>query len=75
MVKKFVKGVFELRTPRPKYDSIWDVSIVFDYMKSLGDNNCLSLKGLTLKTATFSISVGTEMPDVTFFKYGVYGKV
>ena len=29
IVTRFMKGVFESRRPKPKYDKIWDVSVVF----------------------------------------------
>lgn len=31
-IKRFMKGVFELRPPMPRYKFIWDVSIVLDYL-------------------------------------------
>lgn len=35
MIVRFLKRVFHLRLPRPKYSRTWDVSIVFNYLKNL----------------------------------------
>ena len=34
-VKRFMKGVFALRPSLPRYEFIWDVNIVLDYLKIL----------------------------------------
>ena len=44
-----MKGVFESRRPKPKYDKIWDVSVVLKHLSSLYPNEKLSLKDLTHK--------------------------
>jgi len=44
-----MKGVFETRTPQPRYDRIWDASIVLDYLATLNPIEKLPLKDLTLK--------------------------
>ena len=49
LVKKFVRGVYNLRTPAPKYSYIWDVSVVLEFFRHLPENNLLSLKLLSLK--------------------------
>lgn len=48
-VKRCVKGIFELKTPRPHHCHVWDVSTIFQYVKSLGHNAELTLKFLTYK--------------------------
>jgi hypothetical protein len=49
-VVRFMKGIFELKTPTPRYNLTWDVSLVLTYLKSLGgDNSELTLKNLTYK--------------------------
>ena len=57
LMKRFVKGVFHLRPPLPKYTQVWDVGMVIAYIHSLGcTNDQLSLKDLTMKlTALLSI--------------------
>ena len=49
VVSRYLKGVFLNRKPVPKYNSIWDVSEVLRYLKTLNPNQQISLKELTLK--------------------------
>ena len=49
IVTQFMKRVFELRRPKPKYDKIWDVSVVLKHLPSLYPNEELPLKDLTHK--------------------------
>lgn len=49
LVVRFMKGVFETRKPKPKYDDIWDVSQVLTYLSTLHPVQELPLKDLTLK--------------------------
>ena len=51
LVSRFMKGIFHLRPPQPRYTKTWDVNKVLSYLKSLGPNDSHSLKQLTLKTA------------------------
>lgn len=49
LIKRFLKGVFNKRPTFPRYSEIWDVSVVFNWMKTINfDDMCLKL--LTLKT-------------------------
>ena len=52
LVSQLLKGVFHLRPPEPKYSHTWSVSQVLAYIKSLGKNEGLSLKLLSLKLVT-----------------------
>ena len=49
MMAKFMKGVFSLRPPVPKYFVTWDVRQVLDFLKTWAPAESLSLKQLTLK--------------------------
>ena len=49
LVTRLMKGVFESRPTLPRYNSIWNVSTVLDFIKTLGPNEELSLKNVTLK--------------------------
>ena len=49
LVKRFMKGVFELRPALPKYQSIWDPAIVLKFLESIFPLQDVSLKMLTLK--------------------------
>ena len=48
-VVRFMKGVFELRTPTSRYQKTWDVSILLSYFKDKEANSLLTLKDLTMK--------------------------
>ena len=43
MITRLVKGVFHSRLPLPRYTHTWDVQMVLNFLKSLGDNWKLSL--------------------------------
>ena len=43
-VGRFMKGIFELRTPLPKYQQMWNVGILLNYFKEQKANTDLSLK-------------------------------
>ena len=49
MVKRFLKGVYELRPSFPKHKDIWDLKLIFDYFRTQDSAANLSLKELTLK--------------------------
>ena len=46
---RFMKGGFEKRPPHPRYNKIWDESLVLKYLASLDPVDTLTLKDLTLK--------------------------
>ena len=52
LVTRLMKGVFESRPTLPRYNSIWNLSTVLDFIKTLGPNEELSLKNVTLKCVT-----------------------
>lgn len=49
IVKRFMKGVFTKRPSLPKYNRIWDVQLVLNYLSSLPDTSQLSLLQLSEK--------------------------
>jgi len=49
LIQKFMKGVFHSRPPLPRYQFMWDVSVVLKFLKSLSPLYKLSLKLLTFK--------------------------
>ena len=84
MMAKFMKGVFSLRPPEPKYFVTWDVRQVLDFLKTWSPVESLSLKQLTLKlvmlaaliTAARSSSVNKINLCFRYFKpHGVLFKV
>jgi len=62
LVKRFMKGVFELRPALPKYQYTWDVSRVLSLLKSWSPARTLSIKQLTLKLVMLIalVSAGRE---------------
>ena len=50
ILNKFMKGIFELRPALPKYNEIWDVQTVLDYIKRLPED-------LTLMTLSGKLAV------------------
>ena len=49
IIKRFMKGLYHLNPPMPRYTEIWDVKIVLTYIQKLYPLKDLSLKDLTLK--------------------------
>ncbi|CAB4031951.1 Transposon Ty3-G Gag-Pol poly [Paramuricea clavata] len=50
LVTRFVKGVFVSRPALPRYTELWDISLMFNYLRTLHPVEELNLKELTLKT-------------------------
>ena len=51
LVKRLLTGIFNERTPMPRYNRTWDVDTVLTYIKAQGENVDLSDKALTHKLA------------------------
>ena len=70
LIKRFTKGVFNLRPPTVKYTQVWDVSKVLLFLKSLGANNHdITLKWLTLKMITLMMLLsGDRVNTLTSLK-------
>ena len=51
LVTRLLKGVYNSRPPRPRYSATWDVDLVIQYLASLDEDNVLSLRTLSQKTA------------------------
>lgn len=57
LISRFLKGIFHLKPPIPRYNCTWDVSVVLNFLKGLYPLKQLSLKSLTLKvTALIAFS-------------------
>lgn len=48
---QLLRGAFNRKPPSPKYLNTWDVNVVLNWIKVLGNNRDLSLKQLTQKLA------------------------
>ena len=69
IIKKFLKGTFELRPSVPKYEEIWDVKIVLDYLKFLPCSSELSLNVLTHKLVMLlALVTGQRVQTLSFLK-------
>ena len=49
MIKRLMKGIYNVRTPKPKYKEIWDINVVLEYLQTFKSVKKLTLKELTLK--------------------------
>ena len=61
LVTRLLKGVYNSRPPRPRYSVTWDVDSVIQYLASLEEDNVLSLKTLSQKTALLMSLVEASM--------------
>ena len=53
LVTRLLQGMFNSRPPGPRYTSIWNVSVVLQYIiNNLGDSSTLSFRDLSRKTVT-----------------------
>ena len=55
LIKRFIKGVFHLRPPKPKYSSIWDADILLRYWQKIEGNSQLNLLELRKKVTTMLV--------------------
>ena len=51
LVTRLLKGIYNSRPPQPRYSATWDVDVVIRYLKTMGENDTLSLKQLSQKLA------------------------
>lgn len=51
-LQRFLKGVFRLRPPLPKYNSTWDTNCVLDHLDTWYPNENISFDQLSRKTLT-----------------------
>ena len=65
-----MKAIFELKPSLPKYNGIWDVRVVLDYLKTFGASSALPLKELTLKL-TMLLCLTTNQRGQTIHKFDI----
>ena len=70
LVVRCMKGIFELKPSLPKYNEIWDVRVVLDYLKTFVVSSSLSLKDLTLKL-TMLLCLTTGQRGQTINKFDI----
>ena len=69
-IKKFFKGIFNLRPPQPKLSFVWDVKLVFDHFRDMPSNEELSDKQLTHKLVMLLLLLGGQRLN-TIHNYSV----
>ena len=52
LVSRFVRGVYVLHPPMPRYKEVWDVKIVMNYLRNLSPTAALGLRDISLKLCT-----------------------
>ena len=52
LVKRFVRGVYNIKPSLPRYTATWDVNLVLNFLKSVDSYEIISLKYLTYKLVT-----------------------
>ena len=62
-----MKGVFESRRHKLKYDKIWDVSVVLKHLSSLYPYEKLSLKDLTHKVLMLILLVSSQRGQSIYY--------
>lgn len=68
-MKRFFKGLSNLRPSKPKYDATWNPKIVLDHFSSYVDNSQLDLKSLTTKLITLlALTTGHRMQTFSLIK-------
>lgn len=76
-VSSLMTGIFNLRPPLPRYSFVWDVCDVLTYLRSLPDDDSISLKNLTLKLASLlAIASASRASEICYLdtRYLVKGK-
>ena len=75
IISRFMKGIFNLRPPCPRYVQTWDVSVVLRCLKYLSPAPLLSMKNLTLKLvmlmALVSLSRANLLHKLVFKRDGI----
>ena len=64
---RYVKGVFNLRPPRPRYSFIWDVSKVLDFLRSTSPAHKLSLCALTQKVCMLLALLSAQRVQTIYY--------
>ena len=61
LVTRFLKGIFEVKTPRPRDSSMWNVADLWNYFKTLGHSSELLLKELIMKLSALLLLVSAQL--------------
>ena len=60
IVSKFMRGVFNMNPPAPRYLEVWDVRVVLNHLRKLAPAGTLSLKQLTHKVVVLIALISAQ---------------
>ena len=60
LVSKFMRGVFNLKPPVPRYAQVWDVTVVLNYLRRLAPAKMLSLKQMSHKVVVLIALISAQ---------------
>ncbi|PFX21005.1 hypothetical protein AWC38_SpisGene14530 [Stylophora pistillata] len=75
LIKQLLRGIFNSRPPLPRYSGTWDVQKASSYMASLGTNDLLTLKILSLKLGLLLALTSMERVSETVSHYLRYRRL
>lgn len=68
-INRFLKGVYRLNPPNPKYNSTWDTNVVLNYLSKLYPYDNISLADLAHKTCTLlAIASAQRMQTISLIQ-------
>ena len=67
LMNKYFKGLFNLRPPKQKFGFVWDVNIIFNYFRTLDDNQNLNDKELSYKLVILLLLLGGQRVNTIFW--------
>ena len=75
-VVNILRGILNNRPPEPRYTYTWDLHLVTEHIKRMGENSSLSLKHLSWKLATlFAITCPKRVSSLTSLDLNYYKMV
>ena len=57
IVRQFMRGIYNVNPPKPRYSGVWDPQIVLDFLVKWSPARKISIKKLTLKTVMLILLV------------------
>ena len=60
LVSRLFRGIHDSHPPQPRYVATWDVDMVTEHLKALGENSSLTFKQLSQKLALLMALVGAS---------------
>lgn len=68
-VNQFLKGIFKLSPPKPKYNETWDTNVVLNYLSTFYPYENISFKDLSYKLVTIlAIASAQRMQTLSLIK-------